>query len=134
MADLAAPEHTYLRYAILFTAFIGVAGYISLVFSPSAIRANYTPTHRPHFTALAARSLGAWFFLCGILRFGAWYYWGEKGWYDACMVSLAVPLWHYGVERVVFGSVELSQVSVAYAIDGGVLAAMWMSRDGVIRM
>ncbi|KAF2450825.1 hypothetical protein P171DRAFT_439399 [Karstenula rhodostoma CBS 690.94] len=132
MANVAAAEHTYLRYGILFTAFIGVAGYISLTFSPSAIRANYTPTHRPHFTTLAARSLGAWFFLCGILRFGGWYYWGERGWYDACMVSLAVPLWHYTVERVAFGSVGLKQVFLAYAIDGGVLVWMWLSRGRVV--
>lgn len=67
-----------------------------------------------------------------ILRFGAWHFWQEKGWYDAGMVSLAVPLWHYTVEKVAFGSVEWKQLYLAYAIDGFGLAWMWVKRGEVL--
>lgn len=82
------------------------------------------PSHRTQFSPLAARSLGAWFFLCTLLRFGAWYFWGEKGWYDTGMLSLAVPLLHYTVEKLVWGSVTWGQVGAAFGIDG--LGLVWM--------
>lgn len=96
------------------------------------MRTNYAVSHRPQFNALAARSLGAWFFLCMILRYGAWHFWGEKGWYDACMVSLAVPLWHYAVEKAVFRSVGWRQVFLAYSIDGVGLVWMAVKRGEVV--
>ena len=114
------------------TALIGLFGYFSLNLSPATIRTNYTPTHRPQFTSLAARSLGAWFFLCAILRLGAWHFWGEKGWYDAGMVSLGVPLFHYTVEKLVFRSVEWKQIFMAFAIDGVGLGWMWVVRGEVL--
>ncbi|KAF1973747.1 hypothetical protein BU23DRAFT_129592 [Bimuria novae-zelandiae CBS 107.79] len=125
-------SHTLLQYYVLFTSLLGLLGYISLNLSPAAIRDNYTPSHRARFTPLAARSLGAWFFLCMVLRCGAWVFWGEKGWYDTCMVSLAVPLMHYTVEKAVFGSVGWRQVFLAYGIDGGGLVWMWMVRREVL--
>lgn len=90
------------------------------------------PAYQKQFTPLAARSLGAWFLLCAVARYGAWHNWGERGWYDACMVSLALPLWHYGVETVGWGSVTWSQIFMAYAIDGSGFVWMWMARKSVL--
>lgn len=114
------------------TAIVGLFGYVTLNFAPANIRANYKSSHHPQFTPLAARSLGAWFFLCMILRYGAWRFWGEKGWYDACMVSLAVPLWHYTVEKAIFGSVEWKQICMAYVIDGTGLVYMLVKREHIL--
>ncbi|OAK98893.1 hypothetical protein IQ06DRAFT_349535 [Phaeosphaeriaceae sp. SRC1lsM3a] len=100
MSSTTSSPHVYLQYYVLFTALIGVFGYasLSLFSSTTSIRANYMPSHRTQFSPLAARSLGAWFFLCTLLRFGAWYFWGEKGWYDTAVLALAflvVTLRHY---------------------------------------
>jgi hypothetical protein len=45
------------------------------------------------------------------------------------MGSLAVPLWHYSVEKVVFRSPTGTQMVLAYTIDGGGLAWMWLMRN-----
>lgn len=114
------------------TASVGLFGYLSLNFDPANFRQNYTLDVRSQFTHLAARSLGAWFFLCMLLRCGAWHFWGEQGWYDACMVSLAVPLWHYSIEKLIWDSVEWKQVLAAYAVDGCGLLWMLIRRKEVL--
>ena len=48
------------------------------------------------------------------------------------MVSLGVPLFHYTVEKVMFGSVEWKQVFMAFAIDGVGLGWMWVVRGEVL--
>jgi len=70
--------------------------------------------------------------LSAIIRYAAWQNWGEKGWYDACMVTLALPLWHYGVEKAVFGSPTWAQMAMAYTIDGGGFVWMWLVRNDVL--
>jgi hypothetical protein len=130
-------DYTELKLTpLLKTALIGLAGYASLSFTPSItfFRSNYALPQRSQFSPLAARSLGAWFFLCTCLRFGAWYFWAEKGWYDTGMLSLGVPLIHYTIEKVVWGSVTGKQVALAYAIDGVGLVWMAVERGGIVGM
>ncbi|KAF2259891.1 hypothetical protein CC78DRAFT_536733 [Lojkania enalia] len=129
-----ADDYTTLKYFILFTAVIAFYAYFTLLLYPPFIRKNYTSSYQPQFSNLAARSLGAWFLLSAVTRAGAWYFWAERGWYDACMVSLAVPLWHYGIEHLVFGSVTWGQILMAYGIDGGGLVWMMAVRKGVLRL
>jgi hypothetical protein len=112
-----------------------IAGYTSLIFNPSQIRANYTPQAHPQFTDLAARNLGAWFLLSGLIRLGAWWTWqdfdaGFRGWFDASAVTLLVPLWHYALERNVWDTVANKQMLLAYPIDGlGLLWMLWARKD-----
>lgn len=73
--------------------------------------------------------MGAWFLLSSLVRVGAWWTWGDlsagfKGWYDATLLSLVVPLWHYGLERNIWGTVGNRQMVLAFGIDG--LGAVWM--------
>ncbi|KAL5113331.1 ergosterol biosynthesis protein [Pleosporales sp. CAS-2024a] len=127
MASTAAPSHVYLQYFVLSTAILGFVGHTSTLVSPSTFGSNFTPKHRPSFTPLAARSLGAWFLTCSILRFGAWFYWGEKGWYDVGMLSLVLPIWHYSLEKAVWGSVKWKQLGLAWGLDG--LGLIWMLKS-----
>ena len=48
------------------------------------------------------------------------------------MVSLAVPLWHYCIEKVVFRSPTWTQMMLAYTIDGGGLVWMWVMRNDLL--
>jgi len=48
------------------------------------------------------------------------------------MVTLALPLWHYGVEKAVFGSPTWAQMAMAYTIDGGGFVWMWLVRNDVL--
>ena len=119
--------------ARLQTAVIVTFGWLSLNFNPAEIRKNYMPAYQTEFSPLAARSVGAWFLLSAIVRYGAWRHWGEKGWYDAGMASLALPLWHYSVEAVWWGSVTWKQIFLAYSIDGIGLVWMYAARGSVLR-
>jgi len=107
---------------------------LTLNFNPGEIRKNYMPAYQAQFTPLAARSLGAWFLLSAVVRYGAWHYWGERGWYDAGMASLAVPLWHYAVEAVGWGSITWKQILLAYGIDGFGLVWMFFARKSVLKI
>ena len=66
------------------------------------------------------------------MRVGAWWTWGDaaagfRGWYDAALLSLVVPLWHYGLERNVWGTVGNRQMALAFGIDGlGALYMLWV--------
>jgi hypothetical protein len=108
-------------------------GYINLLRGPAFTQPNYhsSPTVQSQISPLAARALASWFLLSGILRLGAWWSWGQaergfRGWYDAALVSIALPLWHYGLEVFVFGTVPLwgRQVAISGTVDG--LGALWM--------
>jgi hypothetical protein len=48
------------------------------------------------------------------------------------MISLAVPLWHYSIEKLIWDSVEWKQVFMAYAIDGCGLLWMLIARNEVL--
>lgn len=114
--------------------------YISLLFPPSSsptaphplLLPSYNPPFHAQLTPLTARSISAWFLLSGLIRLGAFVTWGDltsgfQGWYDAALLSLVVPLWHYGVVEggvVGFGSVSGRQLAVAFGIDG--LGSLWM--------
>lgn len=114
------------------TGLLTLAGYGSLLTNPSQIRGNYTPKHQANFTNLAARSLGAWFLLSSLVRIGAWWTWGDlaagfRGWYDGALLTLIVPLWHYGLERNVWGTVGNTQMVVSFGIDGlGAIYMLWV--------
>jgi hypothetical protein len=114
-----------------------IGGYTSLIFNPSQIRENYTQRAHAQFTDLAARNLGAWFLLSGLIRMGAWWTWqdfdaGFRGWYDACAVTLLVPLWHYALERNVWSTVANKQMWLAFPIDGlGLLWMLWVRKDAL---
>ncbi|KPI40155.1 uncharacterized protein AB675_11583 [Cyphellophora attinorum] len=96
-------------YYVLFTSILVLGGYLSLLFSPANIRKNYTPGRfQKEFSDLAARSVGAWFLTCSLVRMGCFLNWGNfeggfVGWYDANLVTLAVPVWHYTLEKLVWG-------------------------------
>lgn len=132
---MSVPALRYLRYFILFTAILMFLAYYSLLTDPATIRSNYATSFQKDFTPLTARSLGAWFLLSGLVRLGAWLTWdnpaaGFQGWYDACLVSLVVPLWHYTLEAVVRGTVPVvgTQMVSVYVIDGVGAAWMWTTR------
>ncbi len=48
------------------------------------------------------------------------------------MVSLAVPLWHYSIEKLIWASVEWKQIFLAYVIDGSGLLWMLIARKEVL--
>jgi hypothetical protein len=98
---------------------------------------NYLPAHQSSLSPLLARSTGVWFLLSGLIRLGAFLTWGKvesgfRGWYDAALLSLVVPLWHYGIERVVWGTVSNRQLMLAYGIDGVGSLWMWWVRGEVM--
>ena len=117
------------------TAVLMFGAYISLVFQPAMSRDSYRPTSQPQFTDLAARTLGAWFMVCGLVRFATWWNWGDmdagfRGWYDATMLTLASPLWHYGGEYWLFGTLARRHMIISYSIDGlGLVYMLWVRSD-----
>lgn len=136
---MAASDHRYLRYCLLGTAVLMALGYHSLQTDPSNIRFNYEPSYQKEFTPLAARNLSAWFLLSGLLRLAACWTWGDnaagfRGWYDACLMSLVVPIFHYSLEVFIRGSIPVmgrQTVGTAlFDIVGSVW--MWTVRDSVL--
>lgn len=119
------------------TALLTFLGYLSLNLSPSTIRANYTPRYHTQFSDLAARSVGAWFLISTLIRFGCWWTWGDleagfRGWYDAMLLTLVVPVWHYSVEKVVWGTPTGRSMVVPYLVDGVGGVWLWWVRGEVL--
>lgn len=136
---MAAYEHVYLRYFLLTTIAPMVLGYFALQTDPSNIRSNYKPPFQKEFTPLAARNLSAWFLLSGLLRLGAWWTWGNdaagfRGWYDACLVSLAVPVFHYSLELIIRGSIPVVGPQTVGTTIFDVIGSIWMwkVRDSIL--
>lgn len=82
-------------------------------------------------TAAGVRVYAPWFLIAAGVRIGLYLHFGDRGWYDAALITLAAALVHWLAEFYIHGSVTRQQFVAAMVFDGTGFVWMLLARETV---
>lgn len=84
-----------------------------------------------NITAPGLRIWTPWMLISTGVRVGLLLHFGDRGWHDASMITLAAAVWYWNVEYWFHGTVLNSQYVTSMLFDVTGLVWLWVARDAV---